>query len=625
MSANLFRVHVVKTSLWISIKQALSLLSNRDKRLLIVATVAQMLLSLLDLAGVLLLGLVAAAAAGAAMGTPLNVGGLSIVGELLPTDATATIVLAFVAALLLVSKSVIGLLLTRRIFRFIANRQAVIAGALAERLLNRPLLELQARSSQETTIALTAGAGAITLGTLGPTVVIAAESALIFSMAAGLLFVDAFVAGFTVIFFGLIILVLQKLLGNWAQTLGFRSSTAEIGSMESIQHALRTYREVTVTGRRGLFISRFQGLRWEAATVQADIFILNQVGKYVFEVGLVIGGGLLVLLMSITRDVTAAVAIITVFLAASSRLFPALLRLQTAMVTIRQSSGIAEYTYRMINELTEAEKSYSPPPIPETTALEFNEAVHTGFPGFAAKVECHQLTLRYPGSDHLALDHVSLSIQPGQSVAFVGSTGAGKSTLADVILGAVFPDLGEVLISGKPPISTVREWPGAIAYVPQDVAILSGSVRENVALGIPKADIDDSLVWEALQRAELADFLGENRSGIDTVVGENGVQLSGGQRQRLGIARALYSRPRLLVLDEATSALDAETERVITHTLESLAGEVTLIIIAHRLATVRNCDQVFYLSDGELVSSGTFEQVRAAVPDFDKQAQLLGL
>ena len=611
--------------LWVSIKQALSLLSKRDKRLLILATIAQMLLSLLDLAGVLLLGLVAAAAAGAATGTPLNVGGLSVVNDLLPTDATATILLAFIAAVLLVSKSVIGLLLTRRIFRFIANRQAVIAGKLAERLLNRPLLELQGRSSQETTIALTSGTNAITLGTLGPTVVIAAESALIFSLAAGLLFVDAFVAGFTVIFFGLIILVLQKILGSWAQSLGFRSSTAEIGSMESIQHALRTYREVTVTGRRGLFISRFQALRWEAAAVQADIFVMNQVGKYVFEVGLVIGGGLLVLVMSITRDVTAAVAIITVFLAASSRLFPALLRLQTAMVTIRQSSGTAEYTYRMINELTEAEKSYSPPPIPQTSALEFNEAVHAGFPGFTARVDCHSLTLRYPGSEHLALDKVSLSIQPGQSVAFVGSTGAGKSTLADVILGAVFPDLGEVFISGRAPISTVREWPGAIAYVPQDVAILSGTVRENVALGISTEDIDDALVWEALQRAELADFLGENRSGIDTVVGENGVQLSGGQRQRLGIARALYSRPRLLVLDEATSALDAETERIITHTLESLAGEVTLIIIAHRLATVRNCDQVFYLREGELVSSGSFEQVRAAVPDFDKQAQLLGL
>jgi len=615
----------VNSLLWVSIKQALSLLSKRDKRLLILATIAQMLLSLLDLAGVLLLGLVAAAAAGAATGTPLNVGGLSVVNDLLPTDATATILLAFIAAVLLVSKSVIGLLLTRRIFRFIANRQAVIAGKLAERLLNRPLLELQGRSSQETTIALTSGANAITLGTLGPTVVIAAESALIFSLAAGLLFVDAFVAGFTVIFFGLIILVLQKILGSWAQSLGFRSSTAEIGSMESIQHALRTYREVTVTGRRGLFISRFQALRWEAAAVQADIFVMNQVGKYVFEVGLVIGGGLLVLVMSITRDVTAAVAIITVFLAASSRLFPALLRLQTAMVTIRQSSGTAEYTYRMINELTEAEKSYSPPPIPQTSALEFNEAVHAGFPGFTARVDCHSLTLRYPGSEHLALDKVSLSIQPGQSVAFVGSTGAGKSTLADVILGAVFPDLGEVFISGRAPISTVREWPGAIAYVPQDVAILSGTVRENVALGVSTEDIDDALVWEALQRAELADFLGENRSGIDTVVGENGVQLSGGQRQRLGIARALYSRPRLLVLDEATSALDAETERIIAHTLESLAGEVTLIIIAHRLATVRNCDQVFYLSDGELVSSGTFEQVRAAVPDFDKQAQLLGL
>lgn len=155
--------------------------------------------------------------------------------------------------------------------------------------------------------------------------------------------------------------------------------------------------------------------------------------------------------------------------------------------------------------------------------------------------------------------------------------------------------------------------------------MLTGSVRENVALGIPSEDIDNSLVWEALERAHLADFLRSSRDGIDTLVGENGVQLSGGQRQRLGIARALYSRPRLLVLDEATSALDAETERLITETLDSLAGDVTLIVIAHRLATVRHCDQVIYLDKGRITGSGTFTEVRAQVPDFDRQAELLGL
>ena len=207
----------------------------------------------------------------------------------------------------------------------------------------------------------------------------------------------------------------------------------------------------------------------------------------------------------------------------------------------------------------------------------------------------------------------------------MGATAAGKSTLAEVILDVLLPDTGSVLISGLAPHVFVARWPGGMAYVPQDVAVLTGTVRENVALGIPTGLIEDSLVWEALERAPLATFLHESRDGIDTVVGENGVQLSGGQRQRLGIARALYSRPKLIVLDEATSALDAETERVITETLETLAGDVTLILIAHRLASVRHCDQVIHLAGGRITGRGTFEEVRAQVPEFNRQAELMGL
>jgi ABC-type multidrug transport system fused ATPase/permease subunit len=615
----------LNTSIKKSVQKALALLSKRDQRVLFIATGLQMLLALLDLAGVLLLGLVAASAAGAATGTPLNVSGISILSDVLPTDASAIVFLAFVAAIFLVSKSIINLFLTRRIFRFIANRQAMIAGSIAERLLNRPLLELQVRSSQETTAALTTGINAITIGTLGPSIVIGAEISLVATLAAGLIFVDPLVALFTVVFFGSVTLLLQSLLGNWAQSLGLRSTTAEIGSMVSIQDALQTYREVTVAGRRGLFISRFQNLRWEAANVQADTYILNQVGKYVFETSLILGGGLLVFIMAVTRDLTAAVAIITVFLAASSRIFPSLMRLQTSMANIRNSTGTAEYTYRLVDALTKAEESYAPAKGPEISAREFNEAIHAEFLGFSATVECANVSLYYPMADQPALSNVSLSISAGESVALVGSTGAGKSTLADIILGVLFPSSGNVKISGLQPLDVVSKWPGAMAYVPQDVKVLSGTVRENVALGIPPEDIDDSLVWEALERAHLADFLSQDRLGIETEVGENGVQLSGGQRQRLGIARGLYSRPRLLVLDEATSALDAETEKAITETLDSLVGEVTLIVIAHRLATVRNCNQVIYLRGGELVSSGSFEHVRNSVPDFDTQAKILGL
>ena len=161
--------------------------------------------------------------------------------------------------------------------------------------------------------------------------------------------------------------------------------------------------------------------------------------------------------------------------------------------------------------------------------------------------------------------------------------------------------------------------------MPQTVSLVHGSIRENVALGLPPDVIDDELAWEALERAHLAEFLRENREGLDTKIGERGFRLSGGQRQRLGLARALYTRPKLLVLDEATSALDAETEQSIIQTLSELEGEVTTVTVAHRLATVRQADVLLYMQDGVIVATGTFAEVRAQVPDFDRQAALLGL
>jgi len=207
----------------------------------------------------------------------------------------------------------------------------------------------------------------------------------------------------------------------------------------------------------------------------------------------------------------------------------------------------------------------------------------------------------------------------------VGTTGAGKSTLADLILSVLDPDSGQVLVGGVTPREAIQRWPGAISYVPQNVALTIGTVRENVAMGLPKDLIDDALVWEALRRAHLADFLTEFREGIDTNVGERGFRLSGGQRQRLGIARALYTKPKLLVLDEATSALDSETEQAIIEMLNELESEVTTVTVAHRLATVRRADLLIYLKEGHSIAQGTFEEVRVLAPDFDRQAVLLGL
>jgi ABC-type multidrug transport system fused ATPase/permease subunit len=195
----------------------------------------------------------------------------------------------------------------------------------------------------------------------------------------------------------------------------------------------------------------------------------------------------------------------------------------------------------------------------------------------------------------------------------------------DLILGVLHANSGQIKINDCTPSDAIRKWPGSIAYVPQDISIISGSIRQNVALGYPDEEIDDDFVWNALKIAQLADTVQMYDTKLSAFVGEDGHQLSGGQRQRLGLARALYTQPQVLILDEATSALDGITEENVTKEIANLKGSVTIIIVAHRLSTVRSADQILYLEDGVMIASGSFEFVRNIVPNFATQAKLMGL
>jgi ABC-type multidrug transport system fused ATPase/permease subunit len=244
---------------------------------------------------------------------------------------------------------------------------------------------------------------------------------------------------------------------------------------------------------------------------------------------------------------------------------------------------------------------------------------------FRAEVEIKNVNLKYPNQTKYALKNINLEVKTGKSLAIVGPSGAGKTSLVDVLLGVIPQSSGSVEISGLNPQEAINKWSGALSYVPQDVSISNGSFRENVALGYPISQLDDTLIWEALDTAQMSDFVRSLPEGLDTPVGERGTKISGGQRQRLGIARAMFTKPRFLVLDEATSSLDGQSEADISEAIKSLQGSVTVVMIAHRLSTVRNADQVIYMDNGEIVARGTFEEVREAVPDFDHQAQLMGL
>jgi len=436
-----------------------------------------------------------------------------------------------------------------------------------------------------------------------------------------LLVVDPLITLEAVGFFCLVAGVLVWGMGRQAARLGATVVRTDVGALNAIQDALLAYREILVAHRRGMFADRVHARIWEGARARADSVFLQGFPKYIFEVALIVGTGALAGVLFATADPVRAFGTLALYLAGATRVMPAVLRLQGALLLARHEAAQAEPTFTLAAELGH----------PTTVATAAHDeallraALAGEHEGFTPSVSVRGVSVRYPGSSVAALDEVSVEVRPGQSVAFVGRTGAGKSTLADTVLGVVDPAVGSVTLSGCIPAEVYPRWPGAVAYVPQEVALLSGTVRENVALGLPAGIVDDDRVWEALERAHLDEYLRAQREGLDTQIGEGGLRLSGGQRQRLGIARALFTRPRLLVMDEATSALDAETEEVIGETIKAMGGEVTLLIIAHRLSTVRGVDLMVYLDNGRVVASGTFAEVRRRVPALDRQAGLMGL
>jgi ABC-type multidrug transport system fused ATPase/permease subunit len=612
-----------------SVKASLSLLTKRDRNLFGLATLAQMALSLLDLAGIALIGAIGVVAVSGidpnALPETVNVwkerfglGGL--------TASQLIGLLAASAVVLLLLKTLLSALITRRMLHFLANRQADVSARMARTILSRQLLEVQRWSTSEVLYALTGGVAAAITTLLGASLIILTEVFLFIVIGIGLLIVDPLLTIVSAAFFGLVVYFLQIWLGRASAKNASVQANRGMSTITAVSEALTTYRETTVLNRRDFYVDRFDRLARESANAGAKNAFLAEIPKYVLESTLVVGGFALAIVQFLTKDLAAAAAIVGLFLAAGFRIIPALLRLQGAGIQIRSASAAARKTYELAFWFKlrdgSGEKGNR---ISDKQALAIRERIAAGHDDFVAEVHVRGVSVTYPGADHPAVIDATVTVAPGKSLALVGSTGAGKSTLADVILGVVDPDFGSVLISGVDPRTAVGRWPGAVAYVPQTVGLTEGSIRENVALGLPDLAIDDAMVWEALERAHLATFLRDTREGLDTIVGERGVRLSGGQRQRLGIARALYTRPLMLVLDEATSALDAETEQAITETLQALEGDVTTITIAHRLATIRFADEVVFMRHGVIEARGTFEEVRASTPDFERQAHLLGL
>lgn len=595
----------------------MGVLSRDDQKKVIAVMVLQAGIGALDLLGVVAIGLLGA----------LSVTGLQ---SRTPGDRVSTVLdflhianlsfqiqatlLGVGALFLLVGRTIVSIFFTRRILFFFSRRGAKISSELVARLLSQPLLTILARTTQETVYAVTSGVAIITLQVLATVVVLVSDISLLVVMAVGLFVIDPLTAIGTFLVFSLIAYFLYRFMNVRAGVLGVKNSELSIASNEKIVEVFSSYRESVVRNRRDFYAREIGKLRFSLANVSAESAFMPYVSKYVIETAVVLGALLIGVAQFVLQDASHAVATLAIFLAAGTRIAPAVLRVQQGSLQIRNGLGAAIPTLELMEMLGNA-------PMNENV----DDRVDVIHEGFVSDVYVTNTSLTYPNKTAPAIFDITLTIPAGASVAFVGPSGAGKTTIIDVLLGVLNPDTGSVLISGLPPLLAVAKWPGAVSYVPQDVVIATGTIRENVALGYPPEAATDELIMSALKVAHLDKFVADLPNGVDTQVGERGAKISGGQRQRLGIARAMFTRPHLLVLDEATSSLDAETEASISEAIHELRGSTTVVMIAHRLSTVRNADIVVYLSQGQIMAMGTFEEVRKTVPDFDRQAMLMGL
>jgi len=599
------------------LEKAFNILPKSDRIKLYVVILIQTILGILDLAGVALFGILGSlAVSGVSSSQPGNrvQSVLEMIGVANKPLQTQSALLAICATGLLIIKTLVSVIFMRRTMFFLGRRAAQISRELISKLFGTNLLAIQSKSMNETLYSVTTGVSNLSMGIIGNAVSMISDASLLIVLTLGLFIVDPVISVSTLVIFGLISLLLNKLMHSKAKLLGLEVTNTTIKANETILEVLNSYREMLVKDRLYFYSRAIGKSRFELANASAELAFLPNVSKYVMEVTVVVGTLIISAIQFSIGTASHAVAVLAVFMAASTRIAPAVLRIQQGGLAIKSNIGTSLPTLELIEVLSKAKM-----------LEEKRDFVNTNHTEFNSEIKLKNVSFSYPESKEYALSNINLSVNAGDFVAIVGPSGAGKTTLVDVLLGVLDPTSGEVKISDLTPIDAISKYQGAISYVPQDVMISNTSIKENVALGFPVNSYEEELVVGALLAAQLNEFVSTGNKVKDILVGDRGANLSGGQRQRLGIARALFTKPKLLVLDEATSSLDGKTEADISNSIRALQGKVTVVTIAHRLSTVRSADQVVYLENGKILFKGTFDEVRRNVPDFDHQAELMGL
>ncbi|MGF2948496.1 ABC transporter ATP-binding protein [Microbacterium alcoholitolerans] len=588
--------------IWHTYRRILPYLPGDAQRYIRFYMVATSLLALLDIIALLLL---TTSLASIVSGLEVTIPVIGTIGQE-----------GYVWILLSVSGLIILKSIAAIVFQWIATRRMAafeleIGDRLFESYIHAPWTERMQRNRAELVRLADVGIGNVTGGFLLPfmqlpTLVVTSASVLLVIIVA-----QPLTAIVTVVYFGIISAILTLLISKRAVRAGRVNRDYSFRVASLLTDMMGAMKEITLRGKSEDVAHTVHENRVHTARARANLSFLGAVPRFVLDAavigGFVLVGGLAFLVGGYEQAITA----LALFGVAGLRLVPSLTGFQSSMTVLTSNSPHVDAVIRDV----EASKRYL-----ENREHLGQEPIH----GEPATLSLRDLVFTYPGSDTPAVEGLSADIPMGSSVGIVGSSGAGKSTLVDLLLGLVTPTSGEIRLGDQPIEEILAAWRRRVGYVPQDVALFDGSVAQNVALSWDD-DIDEGKVEDALRRAQLLDVIRARAGGIRATIGDRGVALSGGQRQRLGIARALYADPYVLVMDEATSALDTKTESEVARAIAQLRGQVTIISVAHRLSTIRDHDQLWFMKDGRLQASGTFTEVVHAAPEFGEQARLAGL
>jgi len=594
-----------------------SLLTAKEKSFFLIRVAVRLALNGLDIVAVALMGLL-----GAITATGLSGQNLQIFGYQIPSPtATNVIVLVGSVAFLFVVKGGLAIVFQRWTATFLFGVEIKNSAKITRYLFSGSLKRVKKYSRPEITFLVGSSTNATFSGVLGSMTTLAVEGTLFVSIFVLFVIVDWAAALAIAAYFAALVYVLQLTSAARYVSSGKNIMKAAVDTGGSILEMVDAFREIAVLSKQDFFLTRFVDAQKLSSRTAVTLQILKSVPRYIAETGLILGALGFTIWQLSQGTLAEGLFALGVFLSGSFRMMGAILPLQALWNELRIMQKWVEMAQEILILLRDTPELLDSDIFSDTNRLPERTVAYQGEGGL--RVELKNVMFSHSEASPPTINKVSLSVASGGYVAIVGPSGAGKTTLVDLLLGLYDPHKGSVLVGGEDPRALREHSPGLLSYVPQRPGLVSGSLANNIALGVPNEEIDENAVREALRKAQLLDFVDTLSEGIHSSLGPHSDSLSGGQIQRLGFARALYTNPRLIILDEATSALDAATEASVASSIKNVGGETTVIVIAHRLSTIQDADQVQVMDGGKIIASGTFSEIRKAVPMVEEYVQLM--